>query len=1119
MSLSQLGRVIRWGALPKTRADTVYSNNNMTVQLKGRSNGAVYAIGGAAQSEGKSSGKWYWEVTVNAQSSGQPIIGVVSQSMYSIPLTTMDGVLGGNNFYGTQVTYAAGSGNGRRTGGNSSTDGTTTGGITTAAGNIIGVCLDCDNNTLKFYKNGSYVSTADIGIGNLAKPIYPAQGCNLSSSNITVTINLGYSAFAYAIPSGYKRYEGDYNEFDVNSITNLTTNSATIGSHLNQYSSLTSTIYLYWSTTPGVDLTDSRYQVTGTQIQNLNPFSYTMTGLTAGQTYYVRFIAIESNGTVYSDYEDSFTINGVTLSNCVVDQITRTSFRGTSSITNTGGGNITEYGFVYSDFNAMPTTANSKKIVTGTFQDVISNLTMDRTYYVRSYATNDLGLTGYSSNVVTFQTLANTAPTNSLSVDRTHSHNDNIVLSGNLYDANSDSIQYQIYFDGAIHYPNPNNSNEWTLLQASPYIEHIFTPSDMPQFRSYNITVKYKDEYGLSGIDYTTTVYRDNITPTNDLYLSSYSMTTEEIYILGHIYDSDMDTIRYKVVANEGTQFERILQDWTDYFNTTYNMNFIVDVPDLVFGDNYVKVYYEDSLGSGGYWQNSTPIVRSNSLPQANFTPDRFNTFNRNITITGSITDPDMDSVAYRVILNGNTNQPVYNWSDFHTTPWNGISFVVDYTLLSVGVNTITIELKDINDNPPSVIGSNTVNIQVIKKKYASTYIDSTTNHPKDTNLIIDLNRTAYININTIDKTLGYIKDVVLSFTSINGDNSVGTITIKPITNYWDAETVAIGNLPIVDSTKAKTYEFTNNSGTININITELVHIIYDNYPNYGISIESNNLTINMDILNIEEIISYVSTQLLLPQYIYGNRALIQWKELILQNKSSYVSTILQRSAQSNFSVITEVFNTIDFTVTDHLDNTLQELHTYYYRIKSQINQTTIVYTDIISFSTPDVGYRYKLNSDGITYTLELTEGLSFDDPTVDYDFYTTPDKIHIRPLNLGSVIGGRVSNGFAFEVINSYQSLDYAIKLKAFSDLGFAESRGTYGLLLDGPTNDGNDDDHRTAIDISDNPSFENLTYPLEFNLAHGQKKIAYVRMHPTIYASIGDGIFQIVVTGDPII
>jgi hypothetical protein len=149
-------------------------------------------------------------------------------------------------------------------------------------------------------------------------------------------------------------------------------------------------------------------------------FTSSLTGLTAGTTYYVRAYATNTAGTGYGS-QVTFTTNQI-----AVAVLTTTAITATTQTTATSGGNITAdngspvtaRGVCWST-SQNPTTANSKTTDasgTGSFTSSITGLTPGATYYVRAYATNSVG-TAYG-NQITLTALANlpTITTTSLTV-------------------------------------------------------------------------------------------------------------------------------------------------------------------------------------------------------------------------------------------------------------------------------------------------------------------------------------------------------------------------------------------------------------------------------------------------------------------------------------------------------------------------------------------------------------------------------------------------------------------------------------------------------------------------------------------------------------------------------
>jgi len=138
----------------------------------------------------KSSGKWYWEIAVNATANGYgPLVGIEGAGAQLVAAYTgpaeylflpSQGLRYGAGVisaYGTSVT----------------------------AGDVIGIAVDLDNRTMMFLKNGVSLGSAYTS-GMLPAGTYrpyvsdPYSG----SASATSTANFGQTPFKYAVPSGYQ---------------------------------------------------------------------------------------------------------------------------------------------------------------------------------------------------------------------------------------------------------------------------------------------------------------------------------------------------------------------------------------------------------------------------------------------------------------------------------------------------------------------------------------------------------------------------------------------------------------------------------------------------------------------------------------------------------------------------------------------------------------------------------------------------------------------------------------------------------------------------------------------------------------------------------------------------
>ena len=155
------------------------------ITLSGGDLGATNVSGGLVRSTyGKSSGKWYWEVTYAPISAGAIGIATSSANLASYP---------GSDLYGWSYTY--------------------TGDIysnalvldsspaTYTAGAIIGIALDAAAGTVQWYKNGVLQTTTTSLTGTFFAAV--GAGGAVGGATPTFTANFGASAFTYSPPSGY----------------------------------------------------------------------------------------------------------------------------------------------------------------------------------------------------------------------------------------------------------------------------------------------------------------------------------------------------------------------------------------------------------------------------------------------------------------------------------------------------------------------------------------------------------------------------------------------------------------------------------------------------------------------------------------------------------------------------------------------------------------------------------------------------------------------------------------------------------------------------------------------------------------------------------------------------
>ena len=134
--------------------------------------------------------------------------------------------------------------------------------------------------------------------------------------------------------------------------------------------------------------------------------------------YYVRAYVTYSSGTVYGDNK-VFSVKKMyppTVTTSAVTNINKTTATAGGNVTNDGGINVTERGVVFST-SQNPTVADSKVTSgsgTGAFTCNLTGLEEGKTYYVRAYAMNVVGI-GYGEQVDFTVTNAQTITVNGVS--------------------------------------------------------------------------------------------------------------------------------------------------------------------------------------------------------------------------------------------------------------------------------------------------------------------------------------------------------------------------------------------------------------------------------------------------------------------------------------------------------------------------------------------------------------------------------------------------------------------------------------------------------------------------------------------------------------------------------
>ena len=235
--------------------------------------------------------------------------------------------------------------------------------------------------------------------------------------------------------------------------------------------------------------------------------------LSPNTTYYVRAYATNSVGTAYGT-ELTFTTEKqvvlATVTTASVSQVTTNSAFVEANVTNDGGGDITERGFVYSSTSQYPTTASATKVTsgtgTGTFSVTLDGLVASTKYYVRAYAKNSAG-TAYggqaiftTSDLPTSVTLPTVTTTAATSIKETSA-----VTGGNVTsDGNATVTERGIVYST---YSNPTTTTATKVLIGSGKGAFTYTLTGLQSNTKYYVRAYAVNEKGTaygSEITFTT---------------------------------------------------------------------------------------------------------------------------------------------------------------------------------------------------------------------------------------------------------------------------------------------------------------------------------------------------------------------------------------------------------------------------------------------------------------------------------------------------------------------------------------------------------------------------------------------------------------------------------------
>jgi hypothetical protein len=215
---------------------------------------------------------------------------------------------------------------------------------------------------------------------------------------------------------------------------------------------------------PTIDINDEIKVVQGS---GTGPISANLTGLAAGNTYYIRAYATNLRGTAYGDAV-SVDFNAV-MPEVITREVTNpnigagtATFNGT--IQSVGDPPYTERGFVYAATH-NPTINDTKKEAlgsgTGDFSVNVANIAEGTVYYVRAYATNANGTVYGEEMSVNFHAVMPTLSTGA-ATNKSIS-NGSVTINGTILTVGDPAYTERGFVYGTVRNPTVDDNEKKTV--------------------------------------------------------------------------------------------------------------------------------------------------------------------------------------------------------------------------------------------------------------------------------------------------------------------------------------------------------------------------------------------------------------------------------------------------------------------------------------------------------------------------------------------------------------------------------------------------------------------------------------------------------------------------------
>jgi hypothetical protein len=400
---------------------------------------------------------------------------------------------------------------------------------------------------------------------------------------------------------------------------------------------------LVWGTSAG----STTYSITtGT---GTGTFTSSITGLTSGITYYIRAFATNSVGTKYGSEITLNTAQAVATlaATTTVSDISSTTATSGGNITYNGGATVTASGVVWST-TSTPTIALATKTtngaVSGTYTSNITGLTPGTLYYVRSYATNSVGISyGAQTSFTTLNTATIAATVSATSItsntattggDITADGGATVTSRGLVYGTSAGSATFSV--------TSGTGTGTYSIGLTG------LTPATTYYVRSF-ATNSVGTVYGTEK-SFTTIAIAPTLTTTAASSVTKYAANTG-----GTIISNGGSTITTSGICWSTTATPTISDSKTT--DGTTSGTFTSSLTSLTAGTTYyVRSYATNAIGTGyGPNESFTTLSTSSNNPALDATTTATSITANSAILGGNVTDEGATQVSVRGLVYGTT--------------------------------------------------------------------------------------------------------------------------------------------------------------------------------------------------------------------------------------------------------------------------------------------------------------------------------------------------------------------------------------------------------------------------------------------------------------------------------